>query len=258
MELTRSKKNWEELGQQDPMWAILSDPSKKGRRWEPAAFFKTGERDVNGLLDEIRVAGFPLQRGTALDFGCGLGRLTQALCSHFGKCYGVDISSTMLAEANRYNRFGAACEYVLNNVSDLHCFADNSFDFIYSHLVLQHIPPEAGIQYVAEFVRVLKIGGLLIFQAPSEQLPAPEQPVMAPPVASVPITPAIEEPIVLPAAPTGVYENIEKLIDMHALPREQVVAAIEQSGGRILQVQEYNSAGPEWLSFRYWVTKSRS
>jgi ubiquinone/menaquinone biosynthesis C-methylase UbiE len=257
MELTRSKKNWEELGQQDPMWAILSDPSKKGRRWDPAAFFKTGEGDVNGLLDEIRVAEFPLQRGTALDFGCGLGRLTQALCRHFDKCYGVDISSTMLAEANRYNRFGAACEYVLNSASDLRCFADDSFDFIYSHLVLQHIPPEAGIQYVAEFVRVLKVGGLLIFQAPSEQRSVQEQPVMTP-AAPEPVAAATEEPPASPAPSTSLYENMEKLIDMHALPRKQVVAAIEQAGGRILQVQEYNSAGPEWLSFRYWVTKSRS
>jgi ubiquinone/menaquinone biosynthesis C-methylase UbiE len=252
MELTRWKKNWEELGRQDPMWAILSDPSKKGRRWDPEAFFKTGEVDINGLLEEVKVAGFPLQRGTALDFGCGLGRLTQALCAHFGKCYGVDISSTMLAEANRYNRFGAACEYVLNSANDLRCFEDGSFDFIYSHLVLQHIPPEAGIRYVAEFVRVLNPGGLLIFQAPSEQR------IPMTPAAAEPVAPAIpsEGPSVAPAVPAGLYENMEQLIDMHALPRAQVVAAIEQARGRILQIQEYNSAGPEWLSFRYWVVKS--
>lgn len=254
MELTRLKKNWEELGEQDPMWAILSDPSKKGRKWDPAAFFKTGEVDVNRLLAEITAAGFPLRKGTALDFGCGLGRLTQALCGHFDRCYGVDISSTMLAEANRYNRFGAACEYVLNSASDLSCFADNTFDFIYSHLVLQHIPPEAGIQYVADFVRVLKAGGLLIFQAPSEQRSAQPQPVMTS-AATEPVAAMVKEQSVPPATSPSLYENMEQLIDMHGLPRAEVVSVIEKAGGQILQVQEYNSAGPEWLSFRYWVTR---
>lgn len=255
MELTRLKKNWEELGRQDPMWAIPSDPTKKGRKWDPALFFESGERDINGLLDEIRVAEFPIRSGTALDFGCGLGRLTQALCNHFDTCFGVDISSTMLSEANRYNRFGAACKYVLNTASDLSCLSDNSFDFIYSHLVLQHIPPEAGIQYVAEFVRVLKVGGLLIFQAPSEQRIIEEQ-LATTATATEPVAAVTEERDIPPAVPNSLYQNMEKLIDMHALPRKQVVTAIEQAGGRILRVQEYNSAGPEWLSFRYWATKS--
>ena len=115
MELTRLKENWERLAQRDAMWAILSNPSKKGRKWDPVAFFESGEAAINHLLSEATATGVPLRRGTALDFGCGLGRLTQALCIHFAKCYGVDISSTMIAEAGRYNRFGAACEYVLND-----------------------------------------------------------------------------------------------------------------------------------------------
>lgn len=254
MELTQLRNNWERLGQQDPMWAILSDPSKKGRNWDPAVFFKTGEQDIRDLFEEIRVSEFPLQRGTALDFGCGLGRLTQALCSRFDKCYGVDISSTMLAEANRYNRFGDACEYILNTASDLRCFRDDSFDFLYSHLVLQHIPPEAGIQYVSEFARVLKHGGLMIFQAPSERRQEAEPGVLTE-AAAEPIAAAREEWTVPPAPGSSQDENMETLIDMHALPRQQVVAAVEQAGGRILLVQEYNSAGPEWLSFRYWATK---
>jgi ubiquinone/menaquinone biosynthesis C-methylase UbiE len=255
MELTHLRKNWEELGQKDPMWAILSDPNMKGRKWDPAAFFKTGEVDINRLLSEITAVGISVQKGTALDFGCGLGRLTQALCGHFDKCYGVDISSTMLAEANRYNRFGSACEYVQNSASDLSCFPDKKFDFIYSHLVLQHIPPEAGIQYVAEFVRVLKTGGLLIFQAPSEQRPAQQQPVVPSPAAQ-PVAPVTEKSSAPPAPSNSQYETMEKLIDMYGLPREQVVPTVEKAGGRILHVQEYNSAGPEWLSFRYWVTRS--
>jgi hypothetical protein len=70
-ELARLKKNWETLARLDPMWAILSDPSKKGRQWDPVAFFQSGEAEINSLLGEIKALGFPLLRGTALDFGCG-------------------------------------------------------------------------------------------------------------------------------------------------------------------------------------------
>jgi ubiquinone/menaquinone biosynthesis C-methylase UbiE len=271
MDLTRWKENWEKLGEQDPMWAILSDPSKKGRKWDPVGFFQSGETDINRLLGEVKAVGFPLTPGTALDFGCGLGRLTQALCSHFDRCYGVDISSTMLAEANRYNRFGDACKYVLNAGSDLHCFVDNTFDFIYSHLVLQHIPPDAGAQYVLEFVRVLKPGGLLIFQAPSEQLPGAENSGESPTAGNstgatkpagtfskvkdvwVRLKSAVRRD---PSQSHSEGQALETLIDMYCLPREQVITLIDRAGGSLLQIQEYNSSGPKWSSFRYWVTKS--
>jgi SAM-dependent methyltransferase len=167
MELTRLQKNWETLAQQDPMWAIISDPNKKGRQWDSAAFFQSGEAAIDHLFLEIAQLNFSLRSGTALDFGCGLGRLTQGICKRFAKTYGIDISPTMVAEAARYNRYGSACEYVVNDSNDLRRFDNNAFDFICSSLVLQHIQAEASKIYMAEFMRVLKPGGLLFFQLPS-------------------------------------------------------------------------------------------
>jgi 2-polyprenyl-3-methyl-5-hydroxy-6-metoxy-1,4-benzoquinol methylase len=148
MELTRLKESWETLAQRDPMWAILSNPSKKGRKWDPVAFFESGEAAINHWLIEAEATGVPLRRGTALDFGCGLGRLTQPLCRHFEKCYGVDISPTMIAEAGRYNRFGTACEYLLNGSPDLHRFENDTFDFICAYIVLQHMPADISKGYM--------------------------------------------------------------------------------------------------------------
>ena len=262
------------LAQQDPMWAILSDPSKKGRKWDPVSFFQLGETDINRLLGEVTATGFPLLRGTALDFGCGLGRLTQALCSHFDKCYGVDISSTMLAEAARYNRFGSACIYVLNDSPDLRCFENDTFDFIYSHLVLQHIPPDASKRYISEFVRVLKPGGLLIFQAPSAQCPMPGESAVSPnpdkSAAAAKLAGTFAKikdacsrfKATMRREPANLHSmsdslnNLEQLIGMYGIPREQVIKLIERARGNPVQVQEYNCSGPEWSSFRYWVTKS--
>lgn len=248
-ELQKLKENWELLGEQDPMWAILSDPSKKDGKWDPVAFFQSGVEDIRLLMDEVHNFPFTLQDGIALDFGCGIGRLTQALCKYFKRCYGVDISSSMLSGAARYNHFGNSCRYLLNSAADLRWFPNEAFDFIYSHLVLQHIPPEASQQYIAEFVRILKAGGLLIFQAPSEQRVA-EQSTSTPAPERVPCRNDV-------ATAEPATDRHSGLIDMHALPREQVTNVVRNSGGTFVQVQEYNSAGAEWVSYRYWVTKPR-
>ena len=43
---------------------------------------------------------------------------------------------------------------------------------VYSNIVLQHIHPHYSKQYLKEFLRVLKPGGMLVFQLPSEVVPA--------------------------------------------------------------------------------------
>ncbi len=42
----------------------------------------------------------------------------------------------------------------------LRSFQDNSFDFIYSNIVLQHIEPDVSERYVREFVRLLADGAI--------------------------------------------------------------------------------------------------
>jgi SAM-dependent methyltransferase len=74
----------------------------------------------------------------------------------------------MIAEANKYNRQGDRCRYVLNDRSNLAVFPDNSFDFIYSSIVLQHMRPEYSKAYMREMVRVLSPGGVVVFQLPAK------------------------------------------------------------------------------------------
>lgn len=260
MDLSRLKENWETLAERDPLWAILSNPSKKGRQWDPVTFFASGKAEIDQLMREVRRSGFALRRGTALDFGCGVGRLTQALCGHFEKCYGVDISSTMLTEAARYNSCGEACLYVRNEGANLDCFPGDTFDFIYSSMVLQHIPPEASKAYIREFVRVLKPGGLLIFQMPSTLRPGKEPAANLRRVAIERIRAAIvrwkgsasRTPEVRDQAAA---EGLERLIDMYGVERAEVARTIEAARGDLLETRSDESAGMEWISYRYWVTK---
>lgn len=171
MNLQELKKNWDEFGKQDPLWAILTNPTKKNNSWKPEEFFQTGEEEINAVLEYISSLNISLSRKRAFDFGCGVGRLTQALCLYFDECYGVDIAPSMIDFAKQYNRHGDKCKYYVNDADNLSLFEDDYFNFIYSKIVLQHIKPEYSKNYIKEFVRILAPGGLLVFQAPSELAP---------------------------------------------------------------------------------------
>ena len=167
MRLARLQRHWDEFGRRDPYWAILTDPSKKGNRWDLDEFFRTGEHEVADVLAWVASLGVPIRRHRALDFGCGAGRISQALAAYFEQVIGVDIAPSMIALANQHNRHGDRCRFVLNEHSDLRQFPSRSIDFIYSRLVLQHVRPGMIRAYVGEFVRLLDAGGVAVFNVPA-------------------------------------------------------------------------------------------
>ncbi|MBZ5501173.1 MAG: class I SAM-dependent methyltransferase [Acidobacteriia bacterium] len=174
MQLAELQRNWNEFGRTDPLWSVLTDARFKDNKWDPVAFFKTGEQEVESVLAGLTALGVTMPRRRALDFGCAVGRLTQALCRHFERCDGVDIAPSMIDLAREYDQFPSRCHYHLNEADDLALFPDNTFDFIYSRLVLQHMEPRYSKKYIAEFVRVLAPGGVAFFQIPAGP-PAPGQ-----------------------------------------------------------------------------------
>ena len=177
----RIRDYWDRHAEHDPLWAVLSEASKSGRRWDVARFFQTGVSEIASVLYQLESRGLDLARGSALDFGCGVGRLTQALAPHFQRVTGVDISPRMLALANDFNSFPSRVSYVSNQRNDLSVFRDGAFDFIISNIVLQHVAPELALDYIGEFFRLLAPGGALVFQIPSHRrspgdAPAPSGP----------------------------------------------------------------------------------
>lgn len=161
---------WERLAQLDPLWAILSDPAKKGRGWTLESFFETGQREISLLFYQLQQLGLEPARQRALDFGCGVGRLAQALGDLFEEVVGVDISPTMTRLARLANRHGDRVSYLENDAAHLHALT-SPFDFIYSNIVLQHIQPDLALTYLREFFRLTAPGGVVVFQLPSHKRP---------------------------------------------------------------------------------------
>src|SRR4026207_476011 len=96
---------WDRHARHDPLWAILSDPTKTGRRWDLRSFLETGRREVSLLMYQLRALKVDVDRKAALDFGCGAARPSQPLAAHFQRVVGLDISPEMIRLARDINQF---------------------------------------------------------------------------------------------------------------------------------------------------------
>lgn len=170
MSLETVQRTFEKLGREDPLYAVLTDHSRRHNKWDPDEFFATGVTEIQQVVGYLGERGLPTGRLRGLDFGCGVGRLTQALAAHFDQMVGVDIADSMIAQARVYNRAGERVQYLVNTKDDLTLLDSNSFDFVYSNITLQHIPPASSAKYIAEFIRVLRPGGVALFQVPAGPL----------------------------------------------------------------------------------------
>lgn len=101
---------------------------------------------------------------TALDFGCGIGRLMSIWHNKFLKIDGVDISASCLKYASELleSKNITNNKLFLCNGYDLANISSDAYDVVYSILVLEHIcVHEIRNNYFKEFYRVLKNSGTI-------------------------------------------------------------------------------------------------
>jgi SAM-dependent methyltransferase len=126
-------------------------------------FFDTAREQVLGFQREMkRLPPGSTRSRRALEIGCGPGRLLKPMSAFFGEIHGIDVSDEMIRKAAE--NLGTIAHIHVKHAPDsnLAAFADESFDFIYSYAVFQHIPSrEVVFGYLEEARRVLKPGGIL-------------------------------------------------------------------------------------------------
>src|SRR6185437_9642 len=154
----RMREDWNARAREDAGYYVAF-----GRREsDDAEFFATATEVINGLEWELRRV--PLEaRGDwrALEIGCGPGRLMRPMSRHFLEIHGVDVSDEMIALAREKLRDVPNAHPHATDGSSLAQFANESFDFVYSYAVFQHIPSrDVVFKYLRETQRVLKTGGL--------------------------------------------------------------------------------------------------
>lgn len=235
--------DWDTLGKMDPLWAVISWPEKRGGKWDSEEFYGLGRSEVARLLEAARAAGLSLRHGRALDFGCGVGRLSEALAGHFDRVTGIDIAPSMVAYANEHSRSGGRVEYVVNDTGDLSRFEGGTFDCILSSITLQHVPREFIAGYLREFVRVLAPGGVLIFQLPSHAAPTLRGLLWR----------VLPRPLV--AALLRRKNKLPVAMQMNAIERAEVERLLAAAGAKVAAVDRDTEAGADWVSYRYLVSK---
>jgi SAM-dependent methyltransferase len=149
--------DWRELGQSQPYWGVISHPDFRMENITPQrieAFYASGKPYIAEIVARLEKATGARPAGRALDFGCGVGRLAEAMTDYAGEVVGLDISPGMLALAR--GRDGKAV-YVERT-------PDGAFDWINSFIVFQHIPPERGEAILADLLARLADGGVISLQ----------------------------------------------------------------------------------------------
>jgi ubiquinone/menaquinone biosynthesis C-methylase UbiE len=156
------RRDWDERARKNAFHYIAS----WRREWDRDSFLSSGEEDFARLVVPIlERSGLPTTGRGMLELGCGAGRMTHSFAKRFERVYAFDLSPEMLRQAREIHKHRSNILWLRGNGSDLSCVASGSLDFVFSYLVLQHLPEERqALRYVHELLRVLRPGGVFLFQ----------------------------------------------------------------------------------------------
>lgn len=162
--MSRAKETWEHLAVTDAYYAVATFDKFRRANLDTAAkedFFQTGSDHVDQIWNEIESGfGMCLQPHRALDYGCGVGRILIPLAERCEAVVGVDISPTMLDETRENCAERNITNIELQTAADFYATENETYDFVHSYIVLQHIEPKIGNHVIRKMIEHLQSGGV--------------------------------------------------------------------------------------------------
>lgn len=151
-------KQWREWGKRNPYFGVLGlETSAIERGQLETTFWSSGEQHIASVIDSINHHfGGLKQASTALDFGCGVGRLVLPLTRRFARVTGVDVSPAMLQVARMHLADVPNVDFV-ENLAALE--ANQRYDLVHSYIVIQHIRPRQGYPIIVALLDRVAPGG---------------------------------------------------------------------------------------------------
>ena len=161
MKPSRTDRAWMRWGETNPYHGVLMgfETSQMADQARREAFFHTGHNHITDVISRVNEAmgGFK-NKDSALDFGCGVGRLLGPLAAEFRRVVGVDISPDMRALARKNTEMypGVHLEASLAPLM----LRNERFDLVHTIIVLQHINPAQGMNIIEELLDLVRVGGV--------------------------------------------------------------------------------------------------
>ena len=160
----RSDAHWERYGKEDPYYGVWVSGRFHASNLSVEAkeeFFASGQQYIDFVKDAIRQhIDIEFAPSVALDFGCGVGRLTIPLAQSFPKVIAVDVSPSMLQELKRNLKLRGLENVYAINADDTLSGIKETYDLVISYNVFQHIGVHRGEFILRRLLDRLETGGV--------------------------------------------------------------------------------------------------
>ncbi len=163
----RIQTQWTGYGDSEPFASVLSNTDflKDNIQASMPQLEASGKEVVRRLQVLAARNGVALTRGTCLELGCGVGRITRPLSQLFDRVVAADISPGNLAVCQRYVADAGALnvETLMLKTPD-QIASVSGLDAFVSVIVLQHNPPPVQYFLLDNILGKINPGGLAFFQ----------------------------------------------------------------------------------------------
>jgi SAM-dependent methyltransferase len=150
------RSDWERRARENAPFYICTTAAESAE-----AFAASGEKDLDQqILDGLTVS----PDWAVLEIGCGIGRLLKPLSRRVRRAVGVDLSEEMIRRGREYCADRPNVE-LRRTDGGLEALGEGQFDFVFSHIVFQHLPRKSYVdRYLRDAARALRPGGVLRVQ----------------------------------------------------------------------------------------------